>query len=91
MCELRDHGVRRTGKEGAQSKALTQAPELYGPQQHHMQAKLRMVKRRGASLNAGNVVPTEPWEAVEADYRAIEVIEKRKLRGGATFHPGDAC
>lgn len=88
---LKDHGVHRTGKEGAQSPALTQAPELCGPQGHYMQAKMRMVKRHSVSLNAGNVVPTEPWEAVEADYRAIERIQKRKLRGGATFHPEDSC
>ena len=87
---LRDHGVRRDGKEGAQSPALTQAPELCGPQGHAMAAKMRMVKRNGITLNAGNIVPTEPWDAVERDYRAIETIERRKLRGGATFRPEDA-
>ena len=88
---LIDHGVRRTGKEGAANKALTGGAELCGPDSHAMSAKMRMAKRHSISLNAGNVVPTEPWEAVEKDYRDCERIEKRKLRGGATFRPGDAC
>jgi hypothetical protein len=86
---LKDHGVRRSGK--LDHTPLVQAPELCGPDSHAMQAKMRMQKRHSVSLNAGNVVPTEPWDAVEADYRAIERIEKRKLRGGATFTPSDAC
>ncbi len=88
---LPDRGVGRTGKENAGNKAMVAGADLCGPDQHAMQAKMRMEKRRGISLNAGNVVPTEPWEAVEADYRHLEKIEKRKLRGGATFRPSDCC
>ena len=86
---LIDRGIGRTGKEGAENKALVGGADLCGADQHAMKAKMRMSKRYGATLNAGNVVPTEPWEAVEQDYRAIEKIERRKLRGGATFRPGD--
>ena len=88
---LIDHGVCRTGKEGAANKALTGGSELCGPDQHAMAAKMRMNKRRGAMLDRGSIVTTNDWEAEMQDYRDCEKIERRKTRGGATFRPGDAC
>jgi hypothetical protein len=37
---LIDHGVGRTGKEGAANKALTGGAELCGPDGHAMKAKM---------------------------------------------------
>ena len=88
---LIDHGVGRTGKEGAENKALTGGADLCGPDQCAMAAKMRMYKRRGAMLDKGSIVPTNDWEAEMQDYRDCEKIERRKVRGGATFRPGDGC
>ena len=90
---LKGHKVHRTGKEDR--TPLVQAPELCGPDSHVMAARMRILERREAASQTPGCCPSPvqsyDWEAESKDYHAVERIEKRKNRGGATFRPDDAC
>ena len=89
---LIDRGVRSTGKLGAQSPALNAGSDKCGPDQCMLRAKQNLQSRHAARMSAGpSQVVAYDWEADNKDYCAIEKIERRKRRGGATFSPGDAC
>ena len=89
---LKDHGVRRTGKEGAESPALNAGSNKTGPDQRALRAK-EDLRRRSEVMREGNpgTVVSYDWEADRRDYAAMEAIARRKYRGGATFSPGHEC
>ena len=89
---LKDRGVRRTGKEGADIPALTQAPNLCGPDYHFMKAKFKLdaMNRRESNQSGPAAIPTN-WEERSKLYGDICKIERRKLRGGGNFRPEDCC
>jgi len=89
---LIDRGVRSTGKLGAQSPALNAGSDKCGPDQCMFRAKQNLQNRRDARNAAGSgALIRYDWEDDEKDYCAIEKIDRRKRRGGATFSPGDSC
>jgi len=90
---LKDHGVRRTGKEGANNRALTGGAGLCGPDQHFLKAKVeldRLNKMDGTDSPGANPAPYD-WQARQGLYKDMAKLEKRKNRGGSTFSPQDAC
>ncbi len=91
---LKDRGIRRTGKEGADNKALTGGAGLCGPDYHFMQAKMelsRMDSQRESDPGQYMAVQPNYWVDREKLYGHVSKLEKRKNRGGATFSPKDAC
>lgn len=92
---LRDRGVRRTGKEGADNAALTGGAGLCGPDGHAMKARFeleRLDQRRHAeeAQNPGVYVAGD-WQARDKLYSEMQKLNKRRYRGGASFSPQDAC
>lgn len=69
-----------------------QGKRFKGPDQAAMQARVRMSDRdRGACCIGGNWTPPSDSEIKqrEQDWKSIGAMERRKNRGGQTYHKGD--
>lgn len=66
--------------------------QLKSSDQRAAEARVRIKDECRSHAGAGACMPmsTMDWEARSKDYRAMEVVDKRKLRGGANFNAGDA-